>query len=188
MKSILIIAIVAMTLGACSRHTYVVNNSNGDSQATTKAAIGFPSSSKTQNSNSIRVKMPEIGGSTQSIGYLPNATAFRMSGNYANNVAITLTDDGQLLYFPDPTDITADSEPVSLGEGWWLNNQGLGPNSVFTHYTFAEYASLPEVPSPEQLKLSVIPGAKVTDFMELPIKIGEANNNIEEVKEFVKGH
>ena len=130
--------------------------------------------------------MPEMVGSQQ-LSAMPDATAFRMSGDYANNVAVTLGPNGELLYFPAPTDITADSEPVELMDGWWLNNQGLGPNSVFTKYTFAEYASLPEVPSVEQLKLSVIPGAKVTDFMELPFKIGNTSQNIEEIKNFIKG-
>ena len=124
--------------------------------------------------------------SSKPLAYIPNATAFRMSGDYANNVAVTLAPSGELIYFPAPGDITADSEPVELGEGWWLNNQGIGPNSVFTKYTFAEYAALPSVPSIEQLKQSIIPGAKVTDFMELPYKIGSANQNIEEIKNFIK--
>lgn len=185
MRKILMIAGIALTLGACSHHTYVVNDANNESQGTTKAAIGYPNSSKSDKSQ--RVRLPELTGETGRVNFMPDATAFRMSGNYSNNVAVTLSPDGELLYFPAPTDITADSEPISLGDGWWLNNQGLGPNSVFTKYTFAEYAALPEVPSPEQLKLSIIPGAKVTGFMELPMKIGEANQNIEAAKAYVKG-
>ncbi|MCH5226601.1 MAG: hypothetical protein J1F16_02090 [Muribaculaceae bacterium] len=112
----------------------------------------------------------------------PNATAFRMSGNYQDNVAVSINPEGELIYFPAPTDITADSRPIALGEGWWLNCQGLGPNSVFTTYTFEEYASLPQVPSPEQIKNAIIPGAKVTGFVELPIKLGAAIENIELAK------
>ena len=189
MKQILLIMGVALILGACSHHTYVAKDRNDESKGSTNVAFGYSSNtSKTQSNNSIRERMPEIKGKNQSVGYLPNATAFRMSGDYANNVAVTLSPEGELVYFPAPTDITADSEPISLGEGWWLNNQGLGPNSVFTKYTFAEYAALPEVPSLEQIKLSIIPGAKVTGFMELPMKIGEANKDIEAAKEFVKGN
>lgn len=184
MKKTFILCILATFLAGCSHHTYVVgDNNNNESKNTTKVAIGYPNSSKDM---SHKVRLPERGIDPQFLSMLPNATAFRMSGDYANNVAVTFSQDGELLYFPAPTDITADSEPISLGEGWWLNNQGLGPNSVFTKYTFAEYAALPEVPSPQQIKLAVIPGAKVTGFMELPMKIGEAANNIEEAKEFVK--
>lgn len=130
------------------------------------------------------VALPSTGGPVSNI--LPDATAFRMTGDYENNVAITLNRNGEIIYFPAPSDITADSEPIELGKGWWLNRQGLGPNSVFTSYTFAEYASLPETPSVEQLKKAIIPGAKVTEFIELPVKAGEAVMNLDYVKEYVK--
>ena len=168
MNKIIPFAMLAILLGSCSHHTYVVKE-------------------KTESlAPSIRVKHREIGGDNGSLAFMPNATAFRMSGDYSNNVAVTLSPSGELQYFPAPTDITADSEPVELGEGWWLNNQGLGPNSVFTKYTFAEYSALPEVPSPEQLKLSIIPGARVTEFIELPMKVGDANKDIEAAKDYVK--
>ena len=117
---------------------------------------------------------------------MPDATAFRMSGNYSQNVAVTLDADGNLIYFPDPADLTADSEPIELGEGWWLNRQGLGQHSVFTKYTFAEYAALPEAPAASQLKKMIIPGARVTQFVELPYKIGEVEDHLEEVKSYLK--
>lgn len=184
MKRALIISCLSLTLGACSHHTYVVSDNSDNAKGTSNVAVGYPKSSETKNTQ--RVRLPETGGGK--VNFLPNATAFRMSGDYADNVAITLSPEGDLLYFPAPTDITADSAPVELADGWWLNNQGLGPNSVFTKYTFAEYASLPEVPSPQQLKLSIIPGARVTGFMELPMKIGEANQKIETAKTYVKNH
>lgn len=130
------------------------------------------------------VSLPATSSKPRNV--MPDATAFRMSGDYANNVAITLTPDGGILYYPAPTDITADSEPIELVDGWWLNCQGIGANSVFTKYTFAEYASLPEAPSPDQLLKAVIPGAKVTEFIELPVKFNEAANNIDEIKKYLK--
>lgn len=130
-----------------------------------------------------KVRLQETGGS---VAMLPNATVFRMSGDFQNNVAVTLGPNGQLTYFPAPTDITADSRPIDLGNGWWLNCQGLGPNSVFTKYTFAQYAELPQVPDPSQLKLDIIPGAKVTQFMELPMKMNEVLANPEAACQFLK--
>lgn len=185
MKSTVIFCGLAFIMASCSHHTYVVGESNDGSYKTTGVTLGYPNASPSAT-DSPKVSLAPRGGQVSMAEMLPDATAFRMSGNYANNVAVTLSQDGELLYFPAPSDITADSEPVSLGDGWWLNNQGLGPNSVFTKYTFAEYAALPEVPSPEQLKLSIIPGAKVTGFIELPMKIGEAQNNIEAVKAYLK--
>lgn len=132
--------------------------------------------------------MERVTLSSPTSAMLPNATAFRMSGDYQNNVGITLNQNGVITYFPAPTDITADSAPISLGNGWWLNCQGIGPNSVFTKYTFAEYAELSTIPSPEQLKKDVIPGARVTQFIELPMKLSEALNNIDAAKAAVVGY
>ncbi|MDE6716781.1 MAG: hypothetical protein K2J70_01185 [Muribaculaceae bacterium] len=110
------------------------------------------------------------------------ASAFKMSGDYSDKVAITLNDDGTLAYFPAPSDISANSRPLDLGEGWWLNRQGLSSRSVFTRYTFEEYASLPAVPSPEELKAAVIPGARVTDFRKLDMPAYEASERLPEIK------
>lgn len=133
---------------------------------------------------SLTASLPETSSKPRNV--MPDATAFRMSGDFQNNVAISLSPDGEIIYYPAPSDITADSAPINLGEGWWLNQQGIGPNSVFTSYTFAEYAALPEAPSIQQLKLSIIPGAKVTEFIELPMKFNEASGNIDAVKKYLK--
>lgn len=163
-------------LGSCSqKHTYtesVIDETN--LQTNSGVAVGYPK------------VLPVKPSERKPVAYLPNATVFRMSGNYSHNVAITIGENGNLSYFPAPSDITADSEPISLGDGWWLNCQGLGPNSVFTKYTFAEYAELTEVPSPSQLKKDIIPGARVTEFKELPIKLTEAMRNPESVKPYLK--
>lgn len=159
MKKTVMIALTAMVLGACSHKSQPV------------ITYGEPT------------PLPLTSSEPRNV--MAHATAFRMSGDYQNNVAITLSPSGEILYYPAPTDITADSEPVELVNGWWLNCQGIGPNSVFTKYTFAQYSALPEVPSPQQLKLEVIPGAKVTDFIELPMTLNEAVENIGEVKAYL---
>ena len=182
MKKLLMAGMIAVTLVSCGNHKYVAGEKCDGNTWRSKVENNYPVQTLPANPP-VRVALPQMGGDTN---FLPNATAFRMNGNYANNVAITLGPDGNLLYFPAPTDISADSEPLDLGNGWWLNRQGLGPNSVFTKYTFAEYAALPETPSLEQLKLSVIPGARVAGFMELPVKIGDAENNLDALKDFVK--
>jgi len=102
------------------------------------------------------------------------ATLFKMSGDYANNVAVTFGPDGNLTYFPAPTDLSAESVPAEVGEGWWLNRQGLGPNSVFTKFTFDEYRALKTVPTPDEIKAAVIPGARVTEFRRLVLPASEA--------------
>lgn len=95
---------------------------------------------------------------------LPKAVAYRMSGDYADNVAIALTPDGKsILSYPAPTDLSISaSTPVALGNGWWLSRCGITPNSVFTTYTYATYTALKKAPTPAELMKAVIPGARVT--------------------------
>lgn len=110
------------------------------------------------------------------------ASAFRMSGDYQDNVAIGVNPDGQISYFPDPTDISDDSAPISLGNGWWLNRQGVRKGYRFTEYTFKEYMSLPAVPGIGQLQKSIIPGAEVTDVRTFDIPASEAVSRIDEIR------
>lgn len=116
------------------------------------------------------------------------ASVFKMSGDYSDHVAVTLDSDGNLTYFPAPSDITAASRPVDLGGGWWLNRQGIAENSVFTRYTFDQYMSLEQVPTPQQLIDSIIPGARVIAWRTLPFPASDAMNRIEAIKQYLTEH
>lgn len=130
------------------------------------------------NNNEITA-MPVNGGGES---FIPKATVFKMSGPYADHVAVTLDNNGELAYYPAPSDITANSVPVYLGDGWWLNRQGLGANSVFTTWTMAEYAKLSSTPSPAEIKAHIIPDARVTEFRKTSVAITDAMQNIARIK------
>lgn len=104
----------------------------------------------------------------------PEATVFKMSGDYADHVAVTLNADGSLAYYPAITDVSPASVPVKLADGWWLNRQGLSASSVFTRWTFSEYAALPSQPSRAEIIDAIIPGARVTAFRKLPLPLSDA--------------
>lgn len=131
----------------------------------------------------VEAPMPVIG--SKPVNMMPKASVFKMSGDYADHVAVTLGTDGELTYFPAPSDISVNSEPLSIGDGWWLNRQGLSANSVFTRWTFAEYRALPNVPSPAEIKAAVIPGARVTEFRVLDITLSQAAQNPKALIEYV---
>lgn len=184
MKKIFFILLIICSLISCSHKT--TGQSENEIIEAGAVVAGYSSRSEKTSPQKVRINGKLTGSNENLSKIVPNATIFRMSGDYSSNVAVTLNSDGFLIYFPAPSDITADSEPIELTDGWWLNRQGLGPNSVFTKYTFAEYAALPETPSPSQLKLEIIPGARVTEFKELQIKLMDAENNIEEVIDYIK--
>ena len=172
---ILVFAILIMAMG-CSRKTTEAINSSEKEQPGANTPTTLP-----MNPPVRIMDVPKKQASIQ-----PKASVFMMNGDFADNVAVTLGPDGELTYFPAPSDITADSRPVKLAEGWWLNNQGLGQNSVFTKYTFAEYAELPETPSPQQIKNAIIPGSGVTRFEILPFPASGAATRIDEINAYLK--
>jgi len=126
------------------------------------------------------VPVVQLTGSSP-LAMMPKATAFKMTGNYSDKVAITLNPDGSILYYPAPSDISENSRPISLGNGWWLNRQGIAPTSVFTKFTFDEYSRLPKTPSVEELKAAVIPGARVSQWEVLPYTASEALSHLWEI-------
>lgn len=160
MKKIILFSIICVCLvSACSRKSTVITIPANDG-----SSYGDP------------VTLPEpfpgrrimpVPKDSQPRNMLPKPTAFKMSGDYSDNVAVTLDQQGNLTYFPAPTDITDASVPTPLGDGWYLNRQGLNANSVFTKWTFSEYRNLPSVPTPAEIKAAIIPGARVTDFKTL---------------------
>ena len=176
MKNILVIIslVLMLTTSACKS---VSNSSSAQNdQASHAVAVSLPkSNSKPRN----------IDSGNRLVSMMPKASAFRMSGDYADKVAVTVDARGNLTYFPAPSDISPASAPVSLADGWWLNRQGIGINSVFTKYTFEKYAALPAVPSIAELKAAIIPGARVTEMMTLPYSLGEAQDNIPAINELI---
>lgn len=165
MKKIYLFAIVTAAFicsCSCSRNSNIITIPVGNGGAVT---LPEPAPGR------LIMPVPENGNSAR---YMPKATVFRMTGDYADHVAVTIGPNGMLTYFPAPSDISADSAPVSLGDGWYLNRQGLGSGSVFTKWTFEEYSKLSKVPSPEEIKAAIIPSAAVCDFKTLPVSASEA--------------
>lgn len=185
-RIILSISIIMLVCIGCSRKYTWTPGDSGKNKFVASAV-------DVREANAQNARQQEAVGMPQAeavdvplVGMVLKATAFRMSGDYADNVAVTPGADGRLVYFPAPTDISNNSKPVSLGNGWWLNRQGIGANSVFTKYTFEEYSNLDKVPSSEELNAAIIPGARVVDFIQLPYAASDALNYLDEIREYLK--
>lgn len=107
---------------------------------------------------------------------LPGTTVFKMNGDWSNYVPVTVNSAGTaLVSYPDPRDVSEANSPVALKDGWWLDRRGgMGANTRFTRYTWAEYHSLSTVPTQSQLLQAIIPDARVTTTRTLDIPIGTA--------------
>lgn len=106
---------------------------------------------------------------------MPKAIAYRMSGNWADYVPVTMNSSRtEIISYPAPTDLTAQSAPLALADGYWLDRRGITSGSVFTRYTYDEYRALQTAPTLSQLRSSLIPGAVVTEIVEFPFTLQEA--------------
>lgn len=165
---------VGFSLMSCTKKSNIITIpvSTGN-QTSADGSYGGPVTLPEPAPGRLIAPVPVRGGS---VNTMPKATVFKIEGKYADHVAVTLGPDGNLSYFPAPSDISAASVPVALGDGWYLNCQGIGANSVFTKWTFEEYKALSKVPSPDEIKAAIIPGARIEDFRTLPVTASEARN------------
>lgn len=123
---------------------------------------------------------------TTDVNFLPKAHIYKTTGNYKDNVPVTLNASGnQLVSFPAPGDLT-EAAPVQLNDGYLLDCRGINSNTAFTSYTYAQYAALPQAPAPSALIQAIIPGANVTEIVELPMTLAEAMADTTRVNALIK--
>lgn len=125
---------------------------------------------------------PELSGAdmiqadipvTGSHAVMPKARIYRTNGDYRDKVPVSLdASRSTVVSYPAPTDLSA--LPVQLADGYLLDLRGIGPNTAFTNYTYAEYSALEEAPSASQIKEALIPGARITEIVELTMTASEA--------------
>lgn len=115
---------------------------------------------------------PLLGGRNP----IPRAVVYRTNGNYNDNVAIRINPaDSAIIYYPAPSDITPQTAPLPLADGWLLDRQGgIGDGTVFLKWTYAQYHNLPATPTLAQLRAAIIPNARVTRIERLKISLQEA--------------
>lgn len=130
------------------------------------------------------VTVLEAAVGTQSA--LPRAVVYRMNGDYINNVPITVSADGEsIVSYPAPTDLTPESMPLPVADGYLLDRRGINANTRFLRLTYEEYRALSQPPSIEQLKGDIIPDARVIDIHRLPITLNQALNDLPKVNQII---
>lgn len=127
-----------------------------------------------------------LGG--KPVSAIPKAVIYKMNGDYSHLVPVSLDASGErLLSYPAPSDLTAASVPLPIGNGWYLDRRGgVGKNTAFLKYTYAEYMALPSAPTPAELLSDIVPQAKVTEMKALPITINQALADTAALKQYVE--
>lgn len=133
-----------------------------------------------------KVQLPVIGGGVQA---MPPAIVYQVSGDDCMDlVPITLTADGKgVLSYPAPSDLNEGQTPIDLGDGWWLDRRGIGPSSVFTTYTYEQYAAMKQAPSPQELMDHIDRKARITRMIALPITAAEAESDPAVARAYTEG-
>ena len=80
---------------------------------------------------------------------------YQTKGDYYLNVPVTMNDaKDKIVSYPGPSDLLFEGDPVypvRLRGTFLLDRRGIGPNTVFTSYTYKEYIALEEPPSIQEL-------------------------------------
>ncbi|MBD5246766.1 MAG: hypothetical protein HDS54_01190 [Barnesiella sp.] len=119
---------------------------------------------------------------------IPRAVIYRTNGDYDDHVVVNLDASRTgLESYPAPGDVSESSSPVVMADGWLLDRRGgVGLNSAFLDWTYAEYSHLPATPSPAEIMAHVIPDARVTAVTQLPIPAMEALGDTATVNAFIR--
>lgn len=113
-----------------------------------------------------------IGGKRPAQAVVAKTRIYKTNGDYTNLVPVTLNAARTaVVSFPAPTDLV-NAAPISLSDGFLLDRRGVGVNTAFTSYTYSDYSQMKNPPSPAELLAAVIPGAKVTEIIEMPFAVG----------------
>ena len=116
---------------------------------------------------------------------IPKAIIYQMTGAAtAANVPIKVNNQGVIISYPDPSDLNG-TEPIELGNGYYLDRRGISPMTRFLRYTYAEYSALATPPSIDELQNAIIDDARTASIITLPITLSEALADIEAVKEYI---
>lgn len=106
--------------------------------------------------------------------------------DYHNNVPVILSDDKkQIISYPHPTDLFLGRNlaiPTQLHNGYLLDNRGIQKNVAFLKFTYEEYSKLKNVPSLQDLMVSIIDKdpltelwycGKKTNYTDLQVQLNE---------------
>lgn len=113
---------------------------------------------------------PKTTGGSSSTVPQPRLVLYKTTVDCTDLVPITLNPTRtQIVSYPAPSDLTDNSTPLAMADGWLLDRRGgIGTNTVFTKYTYAEYRALKQAPTPQQLMRSIVPGARVSATLICP--------------------
>ncbi len=123
----------------------------------------------------------------QHISYAKLQTiVYKTKADYSPYVSVTLNaDKTEIVAYPAPKDVFYNGKlavPTALKKGYWLDNRGVTPNSVFIKITMEDYAKLQTPPTLKEMSNLII---DKEPFIEI-YNLGNRDRFNDEVKEINK--
>lgn len=108
---------------------------------------------------------------------------YQTKGDYYLNVPVTMNEaKDKIVAYPGPADLVFEGDPVypvRLRGTFLLDRRGIGPNTVFTSYSYEEYIALDAPPTIEELLDHIID----RDPFESMYRCGEKGDYADLVKQ-----
>ncbi|UXX78998.1 hypothetical protein N7E81_16715 [Reichenbachiella carrageenanivorans] len=126
--------------------------------------------------------------STFNVMDLKNVIVYKCKKDYSNNVPIMYSEKiGSITSYPAPSDVQRflDLKPFELSNGYFLDQIGVNPSTVYLEYTLKEYSELDEAPTLETMKSKIIDFSPFDELYNLG-QPNEQNNTIEKINELIK--
>ncbi len=130
-----------------------------------------------------------VTAQTKPVSALPHIIVYKTKKDYRNRVAVVLsTDKKQVESYPDQSDIKtggAGALPVLLHKGYLLDRRGVGINSAFTNYTYKEYSTLKELPSPAEFMSRITDKNPMVAMYDCGLKRGQDTALVKQLNDWI---
>ena len=85
----------------------------------------------------------------------PPTLVYKMKAYYHTLVPVMMNEEKtRIVSYPAPGDLTNNGHPatpVSLHGNYWLDNRGIGPQTVFLNITYQDYSALKQAPTLQEM-------------------------------------
>ena len=90
----------------------------------------------------------------------PAVLVYSTTTDHDDHVPVMLSNDSKtIVSYPDPADLRTSNgppKPTDLGNGYRMDNRGIGPNVAFLSMGYTEYAALEKAPSTAELMALIV--------------------------------
>lgn len=119
--------------------------------------------------------------------YVPNAVIYKTKMDYSQFVPVNLdATKSRIVSYPHPTDLSKNSTPLKLINGWLLDRRGITVNSAFTSFTYDDYSKLSNAPRIRVLEEKIIDDDPFVAIVQLPIPASEAVADTAKCNEIIR--